>query len=509
MRKESTLRTTLAVSLVILISKASGFIREIIMAAYYGTSAQMDAYNAAYGLYYVPVLLFNSCITSALIPMYMKAQNESDLRANQFASNVTTLAACASLIVSGLMMLLTGPLVRLIYGGFDAERLSLTADLTRIMLPSLMFIVTSIVLSSILNAREKYMSAQLTGFPITIALITATVGFSAVYGAKALAWGVFFSGILQVVILLPFILPVFRFRPRLDLRDDLVKSLVVLAGPAILSMAVNELNHLIDRSLASGLPGGALSGMNYAYKLITFIMGVLLVPLTTIMFSRMSKKAAAGDTDAVKRMLGQSVDVLGLITLPIIAIGAVLTRDLIRLAYMRGQFDAQSLSVTSTAFVFYLVGLLGFGLRDMFNRTFHSQSDTMTPMINAAGTVVLNIVLNLILVRVMGVGGLALATSVSSTLGAASLFFLLRRKMGRLDGRKRLVELVKMAIASGLSAIAAIVLNRAVPQAEGVIWLILRLMLVGGCSLLVYLGAVLALRVEQVTWAAKKLLRRK
>ena len=110
----------MAVTLVIFISKAGGFLREIVMTAYYGASVEMDAYNMAYSLYYVPVLLFNSCITSTLVPLYVQlSQQGSARRLNRFSSNVVNLFAFLSIIVSILMYFLAGPLVRLTAQGFS------------------------------------------------------------------------------------------------------------------------------------------------------------------------------------------------------------------------------------------------------------------------------------------------------------------------------------------------------------------------------------------------------
>ncbi len=492
-------KTTLAVTLLIFVSKAGGFIREIILAAYYGTDAAMDAYNSAYSLYYVPVLLFNSCITSTLIPIYVSLKEDDGLqRANRFANNVLNLFGLAAMAVSILMFLLAGPIVRLTNGGYSLVKQQLTTQLLRIMLPSLVFLVSSIVLSSILNAREKYLSAQLTGFPITIASIIATVGFSAQFGIHALAWGIFVSGILQVVILLPSLKNTFSYQPRFEFRDTAFRQLVLLAGPAVLSMAVNELNHLIDRFLATGLSDGTVAGMNFAFKLITFVQGVLLVPLTTIMFSKMSQQAAKGDNKAIAKMVMSCIEVVALVILPITAICIVMGGDVIRAAYMRGQFNAESVAVTTGPFIFYIIGLIGFGVRDLLNRAFHSVKDTKTPMANSAVTVVINIILNLILVRVMGASGLALATSVSGILGACMLFVRLRGKLGKMGARSTLYELIKIGICTAVCMLVCLVMDKLLPQASGSVTAFVRLGVGALVSMVVYAGCALVVGVRPV-----------
>ena len=481
------LRATMAVTLIIFVSKAVGFIREIVFAACFGTGAQMDAYNAAYGLYYVPVLLFNSCISSTLIPLYIQRRREKGLKsANRFVSNVVNLFILASLAISVLMMLLSGPIVQLTYWGYEAETRALIASQLRVMLPSLLFLVTSIVLASLLNAREKYIAAQLTGFPLNFCLILAAATLGKKYGATALSWGVFVSGVLQMLVLLPFLRGQYSYSLRFEYKSPIIRRMLALAAPAILSMAVNELNHLIDRSLASTLPAGCLSGMNYGYKLIMFMTGVLVYPLTTVMFSKMSVHAAEHDKKGVSRIVMQCLELLALVLLPIILLCAILSTDIIRLVYQRGAFSDQSVAVTASAFLFYVLGVFFFGARDMLNRAFHSLQDTRTTLYNSLVTVLLNVVLNLILVKVMGVGGLALATSLSAGVGALLLLMRLRKKLGRIGGRESLEELLKIGVGTLCCALVCLFLNRLLPRAYGAGWIFLRLAVCAGVPLVAY-----------------------
>lgn len=184
------MRTTLSVTLVIFVSKAIGFIREMIMAYYFGRDCITDAYNSAYSLFYLPVLLFSSCVTSTLVPLYIRRENELGPEgAHRFASNTLNLFATFSLLISLFMMLFAGPLVHIVYPGFSEEAHDLTVTLSRIMFPALVFFVAAIVLSTVLNAQEHYLAAQLTGLPLSFALITAAVLFSGTVGIRAPGMG--------------------------------------------------------------------------------------------------------------------------------------------------------------------------------------------------------------------------------------------------------------------------------------------------------------------------------
>ncbi len=475
-RKDKLFRTTALVTLVIIVSKLCGFIRDMITANYFGTGVESDAYTAAYSLFYLPIMLFNSCITSTLVPMYVRARREGgELEANRFGSGAFNLFALAALVVSAIMYVLSGPLVNLVFGGFTPEKLELTTKLTRIMLVSLVFNITSIVMSAILNAREKFLAAQLTGFPLSVASITAAVCFSAKYGIVALAWGVFASSVLQVVVQLPFFFGWFRYSPNFELTDQRFRTLMKLALPALLSMAVSELNHMIDHWLASSLGDGSMTALNYGYRLITFISGILVVPITTIIFSKLSRMVSERDNSGILASVRRCIEVLSLIIVPVIAVCAVMNEDVIRFAYGSGRFDDRSVTMTSGAFLFYVIGVLSFGLRDLMNRVFHAMQDTKTPFRAACVVVVLNVILNFILREFMGANGLALATTIAGFCGMLLMVYMLRRRMGRLGLRRTLIDVAKILAGGAICALICFGVDRMLPEASGRIMLLFRL----------------------------------
>ena len=508
-RSQRVFKTTMLVTVVIILSKVSGFVRDMILANYFGTGLDNDAYVSAYSLFYLPVLLFNSCISATLIPLYVQEREQRDLRhANHFASNTINLFALAALVIAALAYALARPLVRVIYVGFDPKKADVTVRLVRIMLLSLMFNVTSISLASLLNAAEKYVAAQLTGFPLNLCVIVASVCFSAKYGITAVGWGVFAANILQFMILVPFLKGWFHYSPVLDFNDKRFHRLMVLAGPAMLSMGISELNHMIDHALASGLRPGDISAMSYAYRLVQFLQGVLLVPLTTVMFSKLSRLAAVDDRKGMLDVLRRSVLVIAMVILPIIAIGAILSTDVIKFAYMRGRFDMKSVHVTAQILVFYVIGVFAFGMRDFLNRMFHAAQDTKTPFRVSCLVVATNIVLNFVLRIFMGANGLALATSIAGYTGMVVLLVLLRKRFGSLGFSAILPEVVRIAGAALLCTVACTVMNRLMPQVLGTGRVFIRLAVCAGVSLIVYLAACFALRVKTLRTFVGDVLRR-
>ena len=498
------------VTVVIILSKVSGFIRDMILANYFGTGMANDAYVSAYSMFYLPVLLFNSCISATLIPLYVQEREQHSLRqSNHFASNTINLFALAAIVISALFYLLARPLVRLIYVGFDPGKTAMTVDLVRIMLLSLVFNITSISLASLLNATDKYVAAQLTGFPLNLCVIVAAVGFSERYGILAVGWGVFAANVLQFMILIPFLRGWFNWSPVLDFSDRRFHRLMLLAGPAMLSMGVSELNHMIDHALASGLNPGDISAMSYAYRLITFLLGVLMVPLTTIMFSKMSRLAAGHDRKGMLDVLRRCILVISLVALPIVMISVVMSRDVIQFAYMRGRFDMHSVEVTAAILICYVVGVPAFGLRDFLSRVFHALQDTKTPFRVSCLVVALNITLNLILRRIIGARGLALATSIAGATGMCTMLVLLKKRFGSLGFGAMLPELARIAAAALVCLGVCALMNRALPPVMGTGRVFVRLAVCAGTSLIAYGAACFALRVRTLRVFAGEVLRRR
>lgn len=506
-RKEKILHSTMLVTLVIILSKVLGFGRDMVTTAYFGRTMANDAYVSAYSLFYLPVLLFNSCISATLIPLYVEEREQRSLKhSNRFASNSINLFALASLVVSALMLVLAKPLVHLVYQGFEAEKVALTARLTQIMVLALVFNVTSISISSLLNAMEKYIAAQLTGFPLSVCVIGASVFFSGTYGIEAVAWGVFAANVLQMVVLLPFLKGWFHYSPVLDFKDKRFHRLMVLALPAMLSMGVSELNHMIDHALASGLPEGTLTSMTSAYRLVTFLQGVLIVPLTTIMFSKMSKHVAERDERGALKLLLESLLLLALAVLPVVVIGVVMSQDVIKFAYMRGKFTLEDVKVTAGVLAFYVVGVPAFGMRDFLSRMFHAMKDTKRPFYVSCVVVAANVVLNIILRKFMGANGLALATSIAGYLGTALLIVLLRKRFGHIGFASVLKELMKIFAAAGVCAAVCVGMNAWLPEVVGTGRVVLRLIVCAGTSGIAYLLTCLALGVKPLMRIVSRLL---
>src|SRR5699024_3854161 len=171
---------------------------------------------------------------------------------------------------------------------------------------------------------------------------------------------------------------------------------------------------LVDRTIASRVVEGGITALNYANRLNGFIQGIFVLSISTALYPMISKMAAENNMQGLKKSVAEAISGINLLVIPATVGSMVFAEPVVMLLFGRGAFDSNAISLTTAALFYYSIGMLGFGLREVLSRAFYSLQDTKTPAINAAIAVVINIVLNIVLSKFMGIGGLALATSISA-----------------------------------------------------------------------------------------------
>jgi putative peptidoglycan lipid II flippase len=229
-----------------------------------------------------------------------------------------------------------------------------------------------------------------------------------------------------------------------------MKEMLLIALPVIMGTAVNEINVLVNRTLASRIAEGGISALNYANRLNGFVQGLFVMSVTTVLYPMISKMAAEGNLKSLKAYLAEAISMVGLLVIPAMVGAMIFAREIVAFLFGRGAFTEEAVTMTGSALFCYSLGLIAFGLRDVLTRAFYSLQDTRTPMINATIAVSTNILLNVILSRFLGIRGLALATSISGIISALLMFITLRTKIGSF-GLKRITQsFVKISGASVL-----------------------------------------------------------
>ena len=449
-------KTALLLMIITILSKITGFVRDVILAYFYGTSNITDAYLIAIT---IPSVIFGFIgvgIATGYIPMYSKIEKlEGSKAGNKYTNNLINiiLVICTILFVFGLIFTL--PLVKLFASGFEGETLKLAVKFTRISLAGIYFTGLISVFNGFLQIKGNYAIPALIAFPLNLVTILGIV-LSSKGNVLLLAIGTVVATATQLLLVLPFAYKKgYRYKPIFNPKDKHMKHMVYIALPVIIGASVNQINVLVDRTIASTVTVGGITALNYANRLNNFVQGIFVLSITTTLYPVISKMAAENNMDGLKKAVSEAINGINILLVPATIGCIIFAEPVVMLLFGRGKFDEQALAMTSIALLFYAVGMIGFGLREVLARAFYSMQDTKTPAINAAIAVVMNIILNIILSRFMGIGGLALATSISAIFGTVLLFISLRKKIGAFGMKDITISFVKIlgaSLAMGLMA---------------------------------------------------------
>ncbi|CEP47852.1 virulence factor MviN [[Clostridium] sordellii] len=451
-------KATIGLMIATIISKILGFGRELVLGSIYGTSIYSDAYIVSMNIPNVIFASIGAAIATTFIPLYHEnKKNSGEEKALEFTNNIINIVTVISIVVAIFILIFTEPIVKIFAIGFKGEALSITVKFTKIMIFGILFIGLTNIFRTFLNIKGEFIIPGLTGIPFNIIIILSII-LSYKINPIALAIGTLIAMGSECLFQIPFAFKHgYKYTPKINFNDDNLKKIIWLTGPVFIGIAVNQVNAMVDRTLASTLVEGSIAALNYANRLNGFVLGLFITSISSVIYPMLSKLSIDKNLKEFKNSVLVSVNTIILIIIPI-SIGAIIfSKPIVSLLFERGAFDSKATQMTSTALAFYSIGMIGFGLRDILGKVFYSLKDTKTPMVNGAIAMILNIFLNIILIRYMGHAGLAFATSISSIACIVLLFISLNKKIGYFGQDKIIKTLVKSlisAIVMGLLALA-------------------------------------------------------
>lgn len=446
---KKTKTTALVLMLIILTSKITGFFRDIVLAQTFGAGEITDAYLTALN---IPVVLFDgisAALGTTFIPIYFKIKSsKGQEEVNKFTSNILNIVILISLIFVLLGVIFAPYIVKIFAVGFKGDVFDLTVNYSKILIFSMVFIAINGLVSSYLVASGNvYISGAIT-IPFNIFVIIAII-FASVTESYVMVYGTLIAYIAQLLFQLPLLIKKgYKHRLTVNLRDENIRQILFLVIPVFLGSYINQINAVVNRTLASTLDSGSITALNYANKLNMFAVGVIAVAISTIMYPILSKLASEGNKKLFKINISKSINMIVIIMLPIMVVMTTFSTEIVKVLFEEGSFNSHDTYLTSTALFFYSIGILSYGLKELLAKSFYSLQDTKTPVRNATISVVINIVFSIILVNIMGIGGLALASSISATVTTMLLLISLRKKIGKIGFSYILKTFIKGAIAS-------------------------------------------------------------
>ncbi len=498
------------------LSRVLGWARLAVIGAQFGSGRELDAYFAAFRL---PDLLFQLVVAGSLftafIPVFVSYRARDDeADAWRVASSVVNLVVLSLAILSLVLALIAPLFVPLVAPGFDAPTTALTVRMTRLMLLSPFFIGLGAIVSAILNGYDEFAVPTLAPLVYNLAIIAAAVFLAPFLGVEALAVGVAVGALGHLVVQLPRLLRLSgRYELAIHFRHPGVVEVARLMAPRTLGLAATQANFLISTVLASSLPAGSVTSFNYAFQLSQVPVALVGVSIAVALFPTLSRTAALGRVDEVRRQVSTSLRIMFFVAAPLTAILVVLREPTTAVFYQYGAFGAQATATTADALLFFSLGLVAHSWVQVVARAFYALHDSRTPVLWAVVAVVVDVGLMLWLVGPMGIAGLALALSVSSAVEVLGLVWILDRRLGTigLGGILRSAALATIAalVAAGVMFAGLQAVVTAAPSLlSGSLVRIGLLVGLAGAGILAYLGASRVLRVDELPRTLELLRRR-
>jgi murein biosynthesis integral membrane protein MurJ len=442
--------------LVGILAKIASFFAEAILAAIFGTSSQSDAYYMVSSVQAVVYPMLSVGIWKVFLPLYKGhiARGERDL-ADALTNKALTFFIIVSSVVVILLVIFAPFVVTLVAPGFTGDTRTLCIKLVRISAPMYIFIISSAIYASLLQCHNRFLGSQIREVISHIPTIIAAVLFYKHFGIEAMAWALVVAGVLRLLIELPFVNWNYRYRPDVKFNSAEFKLMLKRMPAALVSAGVGRINTLVDKAMASLLPTGTVSGLNYGYKLMSVFSGLLSSAIATAMYPQMIELITLNKKDALGKLIVRIINIFCVLMIPITLACVVFRTELVAAVYQRGAFDASSTALTASVFAIYCLCLFTAASNTVLSNIFYGHGDTKTAMFISLAHLGINIVLNIVFIRLWGVNGLALATSLSSI-----LTFVIRL----IASRKYVKLSLRAMFRTGLKVLLASVISVMIPR---------------------------------------------
>jgi putative peptidoglycan lipid II flippase len=427
------LRAAATVSAMTFVSRVTGLIRDMLIAAMFAASPATDAFVVAFRLPNLLRRLFaEGAFSQAFVPMLAEYKNRRGAdEAKQLVDRTATVLTLALLAVTILGVALSPIVVYVSAPGFssDPDKFALTVKMLRVTFPYILFISLVSLAGGILNTWSRFSIPAFTPTLLNLAFIGGAVLFAPYFDppAMVLAWSVFAGGVLQLALQVPALARLGMLpRPRLAWSDPGVRRILILMGPAVIGVSVSQLSLLINTMFASFLQHGSVSWLYYADRLMEFPTALLGVALGTVLLPSLSRHHANAAADEYSRLLDWGLRLTLMLAAPAALALAVLSVPLITTLFHHGRFTEQDVFMTRQALVAYSVGLLGLILVKVLAPGFYARQNIATPVRIAILTLVVTQVMNAAFIVPLKHAGLALSIGLAACLNAGLLYRKLR-----------------------------------------------------------------------------------
>jgi putative peptidoglycan lipid II flippase len=446
-------RSTILIMACTAASRLFGFVKQALIAALFGASGNADALNFIFS---VPnnlrKLFAEGALSSAFIPVLSTTilEDRSGNQSRTLVRNLLALQAGILLPLVAMSLVFPEVFVRALTSFPDEGKIPVASVLLRWMFSYTFFVGLSALVMAVLNSHGRFAVPALSPLVFSLAIILSMIFLGKRMGVASMGVGVLVGGVLQLLVQVPaFLKQGYDFIPDFRFGNPRFVQTAKLWVPYLASASIFALNQFLAGFFASGLEDGSVSAVTNAVMFLQIPVGIFTASVITVVFPRMSRQAAAGDTEGLRGSLAYGMEFLIALLIPSSILLVLLGKEIISMTLQRMSFTAGNTLLASRVLTGYAIGLLSMGIYNFLQRLFYSLKEFRIPILSAGIVAVLDIALSLMLKETfLRVAGLAVANSVAFTAGAAYLFFISRRRLQRIGARRLAEGLGKSALAS-------------------------------------------------------------
>lgn len=413
MKQSRLLKSMLSVSGVLLLVKALGFIKQMVIAAVFGVNAATDLITLSHGFIGNAQYLLVQVMLTSVVSIYIRVKEKDPEEAEQFAGHTMVVSTVLAAGVSAVIFILSPWVAKFLAPSYSQELSEQLGGYLRLFSPMLLPLVWMAIFHALLNANKRFVPGQLEGLYQSVIMVAVTVLGAGALGVNALAAGYWLYAAVSAAVLGFQARRYFRCGGGNPLSSPHIRSLLRMMGPLLIGYGAVYINQMVDKILVSGLEEGTVTAMGYA-AVLSGLVGTLIASLCSVLYAHLTEQITQGHEQAVSRLTERTVLLMTLLLLPVTVIAVTQAKDLVLLVYGRGAFDQTAADLTTLALQGYSLYFIPLALREVYSRIQYGYQNSRRPTVNSIIGIGCNILLSILLCPRLGVFGVTFATSVST-----------------------------------------------------------------------------------------------
>ena len=492
---KSLFKSTLIVMIMAVISRFIGFFRDILIANNFGASNYTDAYKTATSIPETIFMIVGLAISTSFLPMLSKVKVKKGTdEMHKFANNIINILVVISFIIFIVASFFPKEIVKLLANGLDEETLKLASELARISLLNIIFLTINACFTALLQVHEDFVVPSILGLFFNLPIIIYLLLFKS-YNVHGLMIANVIGNFFRVAVQVPSLRSHgYRYKFFINFKDEKVKAILILIIPVVIGAGANSLNMIVDKRIASSLGEGAITTLDNAQLLITFINTIITTSISTVVYPILANRRNEGKNKEFLDILSKSIVFLAILLIPI-SMGVILFREeIITIVYKRGMYSESAVSLTVMALTGYAIGIFFTGVRDILNSILFSMGKTKITAKNGVIGVIINIALSLTLSKKFGILGITVASSIAMMVTSILLLINITKLVGEFKVKPLMIKLIKIVISSAIMSLVIILAKGFIASMPIILFVIVGTII----GIITYFIMTLILKIEEV-----------